>query len=54
MFPENTCIPQGGLWKFQAGGGDQNSIFLKDSMNQNWNFQGGEGFIPREIPWWEG
>ena len=54
--PENIhTYSKEGNWKFQGGGVSQKAKFLKESMNQNWNFQkgdgGGEGFKTKNPLW---
>ena len=42
--------PQG--WSLKSGGGQQPK-FLKESMKQNWKFQGGEMLTIKNHPWGE-
>ena len=49
-YPETTH-PKEGHWKFR-GAESQKPIFLKESMKQNWKFQGvGGGFKPKNLLW---
>ena len=42
VVPVNIhTLPMGGHWKFQGGGGFQQSKYLRESMKLNWKFQGG-------------
>ena len=41
-----------GHWKFRGEGGFQKPNFLRESMKQNWKFQGGwKGRSPKSHPW---
>ena len=42
-----------GCWKFQ-GGGSQRPKFFKESMDQNWNFQGDGEVQTKKTLWVEG
>ena len=42
VVPENIHThPKDDHWKFRWGGGSQKPEFLRESMSQNWKFQGG-------------